>query len=576
MCECVSRDDESDVARGVYGEATFFGAFGTISSDLTHVGGLERAQRQQQLALLMPPPNLAAAAAARASTPETQVTTLTLTRDSNFDLGGRGGNIVTFSSHESIHKGFRLLRIDGHPVGETPAAVQAAVDAARRSGRKFKADFAGGKPTGGGGMALRTVGNKIMAAAPSAAAARENVASAAKTASEKFLALEKAAADKAAADKAAAWVAAEKAKEEKARADARVAAADKAAAEAKAALDAKVFADARAAADAKAAAEAKKAAAEKAAAEKAKAEAEAKAKAAAEAKAAEATATRLEEAWKRSNASSAAPAPRPNAFKSLPPRAAVQEPQAALLKSLSTRWQGPQPNGNGPIDSEEEEEEEVCTVADKGPCDKCDGPHATARCPHFKKARDKHRDAWQGYSGEGGGGKNMKAQADRVAKAPLLRGARIVRQPGDGSCLFHSLSFGARKLGSSKADCASAASVREACAAFLERCPNAEIGGTPLREWIQWESGGDVKSYVRRMRGKGEWGGAIEIAVVSRCFNVSVHVFEKAGGDTFKLISAFDAAEGGKSSSSGGKKEPVVRVLYSGRCHYDALEVPGE
>ena len=426
-------------------------------------------------------------------------------------------------------------------------------------------------------MALRTVGNKIMAAAPSAAAARENVASAAKTASEKFLALEKAAADKAAADKAAAWVAAEKAKEEKARADARVAAADKAAAEAKAALDAKVFADARAAADAKAAAEAKKAAAEKAAAEKAKAEAEAKAKAAAEAKAAEATATRLEEAWKRSNASSAAPAPRPNAFKSLPPRAAVQEPQAALLKSLSTRWQGPQPNVNGPIDSEEEEEEEVCTVADKGPCDKCDGPHATARCPHFKKARDKHRDAWQGYSGEGGGGKNMKAQADRVAKAPLLRGARIVRQPGDGSCLFHSLSFGARKLGSSKADCASAASVREACAAFLERCPNAEIGGTPLREWIQWESGGDVKSYVRRMRGKGEWGGAIEIAVVSRCFNVSVHVFEKAGGDTFKLISAFDAAEGSKSSSSsGGKKEPVVRVLYSGRCHYDALEVPGE
>ena len=48
MCECVSRD-ESDVARGVYGEATFFRAFGTISSDLTHVGGLERAQRQQQL-----------------------------------------------------------------------------------------------------------------------------------------------------------------------------------------------------------------------------------------------------------------------------------------------------------------------------------------------------------------------------------------------------------------------------------------------------------------------------------------------------------------------------------------------
>ena len=38
MCECVSRD-ESDVARGVYGEATFFGAFGTISSNLRHLWG---------------------------------------------------------------------------------------------------------------------------------------------------------------------------------------------------------------------------------------------------------------------------------------------------------------------------------------------------------------------------------------------------------------------------------------------------------------------------------------------------------------------------------------------------------
>ena len=200
-------------------------------------------------------------------------------------------------------------------------------------------------------------------------------------------------------------------------------------------------------------------------------------------------------------------------------------------------------------------------------CDRCDGPHESHRCPHYSKPRDKHADAQR----------SSHKKLGQDCRPLALRRARVVGQPGDGSCLFHSLSFGARKLGSSKADCASAASVREACAAFLERCPNAEIGGTPLREWIQWESGGDVKSYVRRMRGKGEWGGAIEIAVVSRCFNVSVHVFEKAGGDTFKLISAFDAAEGSKrSSSGGGKKEPVVRVLYSGRCHYDALEVPGE
>merc|ERR1719464_1750215 len=27
-------------------------------------------------------------------------------------------------------------------------------------------------------------------------------------------------------------------------------------------------------------------------------------------------------------------------------------------------------------------------------CDKCDGPHATDKCPHFKKVREKHKDAW--------------------------------------------------------------------------------------------------------------------------------------------------------------------------------------
>ena len=114
-------------------------------------------------------------------------------------------------------------------------------------------------------------------------------------------------------------------------------------------------------------------------------------------------------------------------------------------------------------------------------------------------------------------------------------------------------------------DVASADALREAVAAFIEATPEAAIGGTPVRDWIQWESGGDVGAYCRRMRGSGEWGGAIEIAVFSRLFAASVHVFEKERGDAYRRISAFDAAEGDESK--------VVRVLYSGRCHYDALQV---
>ena len=72
------------------------------------------------------------------------------------------------------------------------------------------------------------------------------------------------------------------------------------------------------------------------------------------------------------------------------------------------------------------------------------------------------------------------------------------------------------------------------------------------------------------MRTAGVWGGAIEMAIASRIWEMSIHVYERASsgsaGSTpsgFRLISAFDAA--------GMTEAPVVRVLYSGRCHYDAL-----
>merc|ERR1719401_634833 len=68
-------------------------------------------------------------------------------------------------------------------------------------------------------------------------------------------------------------------------------------------------------------------------------------------------------------------------------------------------------------------------------CDKCDGPHATAACPHFKKAREDHKDAWANY-----GNKKPQLGQDKGVKFVLRRG-REVAQPGDGSCLFHSLCF---------------------------------------------------------------------------------------------------------------------------------------
>ncbi|MGI9554391.1 MAG: hypothetical protein ACR2M6_00330, partial [Vampirovibrionia bacterium] len=78
------------------------------------------------------------------------------------------------------------------------------------------------------------------------------------------------------------------------------------------------------------------------------------------------------------------------------------------------------------------------------PCDKCDGPHATSKCPYFNgKVRENHKDALQAYihlkKQKNLGAGNHGASRDNVLEN--VRG-KVIGQPGDGSCLFHSLSYG--------------------------------------------------------------------------------------------------------------------------------------
>ena len=66
-------------------------------------------------------------------------------------------------------------------------------------------------------------------------------------------------------------------------------------------------------------------------------------------------------------------------------------------------------------------------------CAKCDGNHETERCPYYRKKRGTHPDEKKGKGkglGAGSGG------------SFFIKRARVVRQPGDGSCLFHSLAYG--------------------------------------------------------------------------------------------------------------------------------------
>lgn len=179
-------------------------------------------------------------------------------------------------------------------------------------------------------------------------------------------------------------------------------------------------------------------------------------------------------------------------------------------------------------------------------CDKCDGKHETDNCPYYKKGRENHPDAQ----------KNKLIGGTSSLPGSMLKNARVVRQPGDGSCLFHSMSFGLRG--------GNANTLRSEICNFIRNNPNFQISETPLKDWVKWDSGASVEEYARNMS-RGSWGGGIEMAVTSILKGCNVHVYERSMFG-FKRISAFDHPDNPAS-------KPVVRVLYCGGVHYDALQV---
>ena len=224
----------------------------------------------------------------------------------------------------------------------------------------------------------------------------------------------------------------------------------------------------------------------------------------------------------------------------LPPRETVKEPQRALLTMLTK---------TSVTNSKR-------IIVDKGPCDKCDGPHGTDSCPHYKKKRDSHSDAWLKYGKNGESSPDDHGQTPSISQSEAtIANPRIVSQPGDGSCLFHSLSFSLPSTNHFE--------LRRSIAAYIEKNPHVEIGGTPIKDWVCWDSGCDVKAYANSMATGNKWGGAIEIAVCAKVQKATVLVYERGSGRGVKCISKFD---------SGTATNRKLLLLYGGRCHYDAIK----
>ena len=199
--------------------------------------------------------------------------------------------------------------------------------------------------------------------------------------------------------------------------------------------------------------------------------------------------------------------------------------------------------------------EEAAARKPAGKCERCDGNHKTQNCPHFKQPRDEHPDA------KGGSAKKKPRRRDGSTSPGLqLRRGRVVLQPPDGSCLFHSLRFGLIQC-EVAAPPESTAALRKALAEWVGSHPDHKIADTPVSDWVKWDSNLSPARYAKKMARGSAWGGGIEMAACSQLHSVSVWVYERRGGG-FERISCFDSADA---------DAPTVHILYKGGVHYDAL-----
>ena len=143
--------------------------------------------------------------------------------------------------------------------------------------------------------------------------------------------------------------------------------------------------------------------------------------------------------------------------------------------------------------------------------------------------------------------------------APLvvLHCQQVWRQPGDGSCLFHSLAKFTTPT-------STAARERVRLMRHLVQPPDMRVAGNPGSDWVRYDSGLTLAQYTNSMATAG-WGGGLELITFAHAEARPVQVFERILGrpGSYRCIAEFRAPHVGAASP--------CTLVYQGRMHYDVL-----
>ena len=149
----------------------------------------------------------------------------------------------------------------------------------------------------------------------------------------------------------------------------------------------------------------------------------------------------------------------------------------------------------------------------------------------------------------------------------LLDG-NVVRQPGDSSCMFHSLCFFLNRM--SVTSSYTAAMLRAAINSFIlsNRSTILYLGPGSLysvEECIAFEHS-TVERYVTYMSKPSSWGGVIELACFVHLFPVDIYVFRPYPSSCrMEWMATF------ATSLPARNRDNDCLLLYSGNNHYDSI-----
>jgi hypothetical protein len=127
---------------------------------------------------------------------------------------------------------------------------------------------------------------------------------------------------------------------------------------------------------------------------------------------------------------------------------------------------------------------------------------------------------------------------------------RVVRQPGDGACLFHSLALGHPIDG---------IELRTTLARFIRDHPSFRLGDQSVADWVAWECGISAQKYAQGLERGWRVGGMLEVGLFAHIFGRRVLVFDGRNGLQVEPMAAV-----------GPEGAAVQRIVWTGG-HYDAL-----